>query len=348
MSKFDEIKIPMNIEDVIRKEIKRGKRYQRRRKIEVVIIAITIIVAVLAIIKSENIFYKNYLESKHKDEKGNINSLYDKEINEYKNEINKSSEDNDVVMTLKEAILDNNNLIVQINVDYSKYLSKHNEEVNIDREEIDIKNISLYSYESTIDGNTVSLISDILKFNSVDNCDIVLNFLVEDFNDSDTHDVNLSISKVFIQRIDINSSMSIDGNWNFNFGVDNKLLNKVNVKMINKEIYVPNDNPIDIQHMDISEVRVSPISINVKYIKYSGRGSNNIVYFTVEDEKGNKLENLYVDESHSQWCYAEYIIPEDAKKLVIKPYIEYLYGESEARETEIQWFENDFIEIELK
>lgn len=289
MSKFDEIKVPMNIEEVIKKEIKRGKRYQRRRKIEVVIITITIIVAVLAIIKSENIFYKNYLESKPKDEKGNINSLYDKEINEYKNKINKSSEDNDVVITLKEAILDNNNLIVQINADYSKYLSKHNEEVNIDREGIDIRNVILDSYESTIDGN-----------------------------------------------------------WNFNFEVDNKLLNKVNVKTIDKEIYVPNDSPIDVQHMDISEVRVSPISINVKYIKYSGRGSNNTVYFTVEDEKGNELENLYVDESHSQWCYAEYIIPEGAKKLVIKPYIQYSYGESEVRETEIQWFENDFIEIELK
>ena len=219
---------------------------------------------------------------------------------------------------------------------------------DIDTEGKEIRGLIVYDNESMIDGKAIHFTSASTKFNGSKNCDMILQFLVEDFNDSDNHDINLCINNVFIKRRVIDSSISIDGNWNFNFQVNNKLSNKVDVKTVNKEIYIPSENSVDIQHMDINEISISPITVSIKYIKYSGRLSNNTVYFTVEDENGSELENLYVDESHSQWCYAEYIIPKGAKKLVIKPFIQYSYGESEVRETEIQWFENDFIDIELK
>ena len=292
------------------------------------------------------------------------------EFKGYKVSINETKEVGGLKINLSELMLDDGQMILSLNLDYS----------NFDLKKLGIDKDSLIPKISAIEVNDLVYIGAACSTsNKKVKCENQINYLIKySLTDIDTdgdkigdtpYEVLDNIEenkdykiKVNFKTLSYNTKNNI-GNIVGNRGSDKgdsyyvgeyplnltfettlngkNIMANTTVKKLNKKININEDNVKGL--LTIEEVRISPVSVKIKY-NFNGEHESNMsaVSVMVVDEKGNNLFSSATGTGEGDMSYtrAEYELNGDEKKIIITPTV---YDEKENKE-----LKNQSIEINLK
>lgn len=253
------------------------------------------------------------------------------EVTNYKYEINKSVESKDIKVTYKNLMIDDGNLIVEMDIDDSKFnpledfTSKQQKEWNVDKWGNRETFITLGNIEAYVDKEKLAMVHsgeadyenkkrDSKGVTSVVSI-IPLNEIEEDFNitkvgkdkfsyaidKEKTYNITLNAKKIYlttpwIEEEKVSYGGAIRSDWSVDIPIKGEDLIKSTVKY--DEYKIDKNIKFDIEgveeELNIDSIRVSPIYAKVKFTTYMD--GNNIyddyhVELKLENEKGEEYQS---------------------------------------------------------
>ncbi|MGL5713776.1 MAG: DUF4179 domain-containing protein [Paraclostridium sp.] len=309
MSKLDNIKVPKDFDIHINKSIDKAiedKKQIKLRKTRSLVAGLSGVILVGSIVLSSESTWA-YIDNMTKK----IESFFDREESEfdkYKFEGNQMVSDSGLEITLGEVILDDRQLILSMSVDYSKLRGKS---------KIDVLNLSPSDTTIIIDDLVFTGQSNSGEAEKVEGEDrinmLFRTSLLSIDKDGDGYsetpyeildkiksdkDYDLTIAIKEINRFhidDYDKYNPIEGNWEFKTKINaSNILKDTAVYKSNKTVSIDEERYRG--DFTIEEVRVSPISLKVKYnydlyteVSVNKRRDPGI---TAIDQDGNELEIL--------------------------------------------------------
>ena len=283
MSKFDDIKMPDNIDEVTKNAIRRGKtkKYQYKK-----VTKVAASIAVISTLTITTTFAVEYIIDYFNHNK---QSLYLSDKNDFEktsNNINLTVKDKGIEFTIDNISIDDNYIMVF-------HTSKRDKNINkIDKDAyLDNPIISTY-----MDGERIEESSGIIEHEAT----YISENELKGMQKIDVSSVNIDNNDEIVFRV--NNIFCIEGNWEISLKVD-KLKSVNNNYNVNKDYtinqtYDYNNEKIDIKHnINVEKVTISPlantIGINEKPTKvfkdWTPMLGNSFALF---DDKNNSLDVL--------------------------------------------------------
>lgn len=283
MSKFDDIKIPDNIDEVTKNAIRRGKtkKYQYKK-----VTKVAASIAVISTLTITTTFAVEYIIDYFNHNK---QSLYLSDKNDFEktsNNINLTVKDKGIEFTIDNISIDDNYIMVF-------HTSKRDKNINkIDKDAyLDNPIISTY-----MDGERIEESSGIIEHEAT----YISENELKGMQKIDVSSVNIDNNDEIVFRV--NNIFCIEGNWEISLKVD-KLKSVNNNYNVNKDYtinqtYDYNNEKIDIKHnINVEKVTISPLAntirINEKPTKvfkdWTPMLGNSFALF---DDKNNSLDVL--------------------------------------------------------
>ena len=297
MSKFDDIKIPDNIDEVTKMAINRGKTYNKNRKYKKVMIASAVTIAIGTSVISIGIMNPSLADSipilRNVVEYFNTNneSLYKSDKNDLEktvSNLNLTTKDNGIELIINSISIDDNYITILHTVKSNKKI----EEMSEFYKDAYFANPIVDAY---IDGNSI-IPPGIIEHEATYTSDYELKGMrkidVSNIDIRDNAEIEFCIDEIF----------GVKGNWNIKAKIDkSKSSEKTHKYNIDKDYtinntYYYNGEKIDINHnINIEKIIISPLAskmvIKEKQTKsfddwepMLGNG------FALFDEKGNSLD----------------------------------------------------------
>ena len=283
MSKFDDIKMPDNIDEVTKNAIRRGKtkKYQYKK-----VTKVAASIAVISTLTITTTFAVEYIIDYFNHNK---QSLYLSDKNDFEktsNNINLAVKDKGIEFTIDNISIDDNYITVF-------HTSKRDKNINkIDKDAyLDNPIISTY-----MDGERIEESSGIIEHEAT----YISENELKGMQKIDVSSVNIDNNDEIVFRV--NNIFGIEGNWEISLKVD-KLKSVNNNYNVNKDYtinqtYDYNNEKIDIKHnINVEKVTISPLAntirINEKPTKvfkdWTPMLGNSFALF---DDKNNSLDVL--------------------------------------------------------
>ena len=283
MSKFDDIKMPDNIDEVTKNAITRGKtkKYQYKK-----VTKVAASIAVISTLTITTTFAVEYIIDYFNHNK---QSLYLSDKNDFEktsNNINLTVKDKGIEFTIDNISIDDNYIMVF-------HTSKRDKNINkIDKDAyLDNPIISTY-----MDGERIEESSGIIEHEAT----YISENELKGMQKIDVSSVNIDNNDEIVFRV--NNIFGIEGNWEISLKVD-KLKSVNNNYNVNKDYtinqtYDYNNEKIDIKHnINVEKVTISPLAntirINEKPTKvfkdWTPMLGNSFALF---DDKNNSLDVL--------------------------------------------------------
>lgn len=245
-----------------------------------------------------------------------IESYLGKEENEYsgyKVQVDKTCEDKGIKLGLHEVLLDDGNILLSMNLDYSNfdestlekglYLNKHyylpNATVYMDGKKF-VETGGATTYEGEKNKNQDFLISLNLERIDTDNdgrADITDYQILDNIDTNKDYNIKVVFDEVGVQknglipRVIKDEFEFIKGNWEFEFNVNGaKIMGETKVYDINKEINIDDEDFKAL--INIKQLRVSPISVKLTYTTKMGKEydfENRDIEIELLDQNGNYI-----------------------------------------------------------
>ena len=293
MSKFDNIKIPDNLDEVTRKAINRGKTYKKRRKYKKAIAASAAIVCIGSV-GLMNTSFADYIPVLNKIAEyfnNNINSQYESDKEDFEKigtDLNLTIKDKGIELTIDSVSIDENYITVFHTVKSDKSI----EEIIGEKEDAYTANPILDVY---IDGKNITppgLVEHEAKYISNNELKGMRKIDVSNVNIENNREIEIRTNEIF----------HVEGNWSVSLKVDkSKSTEETYVYNIDKDFTINKEydnkgKKINAKHeINIDKVTISPLAskiiINEKPVKISNDWYSTIGnYFALFDEKGNSLD----------------------------------------------------------
>lgn len=310
--KFDEfnnIEVPEEVDVFIKNGVKKAEKVKQKRGIKKCVVAAVTLVLCCGILVNDNTWaLVDSITSKIEYYFGANKN----EFEEYKMGVEQSASDKNVTLTLKEAMLEDGEFILNINMDFSKKELDKNDMITnympqIKEIYIDGKKFLPSSAMQTFGISEEENINDIKEMDNIDfltklqieSTSYEDNNVLENLDKSKNHDVKVVFGK--IEKMAGNSvGGSIRGNWEFNFTINAKEMEeRTKVYNIDKEVEIKENNKTTLHKF--KELRISPLYARL-YLDAESTGSedflNNISIEAV-DQAGNLiLEGVGGDSSY--------------------------------------------------
>lgn len=310
--KFDEfnnIEVPEEVDVFIKNGVKKAEKVKQKRRIKKCVVAAATLVLCCGILVNDNTWaLVDSITSKIEYYFGANKN----EFEEYKMGVEQSASDKNVTLTLKEAMLEDGEFILNINMDFSKKELDKNDMITnympqIKEIYIDGKKFLPSSTMQTFGISEEENINDIKEMDNIDfltklqieSTSYEDNNVLENLDKSKNHDVEVVFGK--IEKMAGNSvGGSIRGNWEFNFTINAKEMEeRTKVYNIDKEVEIKENNKTTL--LKFKELRISPLYARL-YLDAESTGSedflNNISIEAV-DQAGNLiLEGVGGDSSY--------------------------------------------------
>lgn len=243
-----------------------------------------------------------------------IETYLGKEENEYKGykvAINQEAEDKGIKIKIYEALLDDGNILLSMNLDHSNFDEDKLLENNIGRKQYYLPTATVYMdgkkfvetggatrNETVKDKSKEFLTSLDLKrvdTNGDNRADITDYQILENIDLDKEYDIKIVFDQVGVQKIGLIPKITrdkfefIEGNWEFDFKVSGKeIMGETKVFDINKEMKI---NDKDFKALiNIKQLRVSPISVKLTYTTKMGEEyefENRDINIELLDQNGN-------------------------------------------------------------
>ncbi|GAA0076659.1 hypothetical protein UT300005_10370 [Clostridium sp. CTA-5] len=269
-----------------------------------------------------------------------IESFFEKDeevVKDYKQNVLKEVEDKGINFIVHEAVIDGNELLVSVSIDYSKFNTrkfntKSNEVFKI------TPNWSNFNINIIQNGEKKILNESGITYNNNEHDkDKILNMLltakIENPNLKDNYTVDLNINKM---NSNTDNDILIEGDWNLTFEVNNNDNGKTYT--IDKKIdLISQDENIDVT---LEEIRVSPLLLKTRY-KFNGSNGEKFVKFKIVDEYGKEV-CAYGGGGAPEGVEYTYIPNKDMKSIKLIPGIENTFEIDN-----IKYFEDKAINIKL-
>ena len=264
--KFDNIEVPEEVDSFIKNGIKKAEKIKKKRKVQKVVVAsITLVLCCGVLINDTTWALVDSITKKIENYFGANND----EFEQYKADIGKSAFDKNITMTLKEAMLEDSQLILNMNLDFSKLDKGY----NITNYMPQIKEVYLdgkkFLPSSTMQEFGISEDESINEIEKRGNIDFLTrlevvsadaydedNRVLENLDKDKDYNVKIVFGKIETMKMDVdkNFGKSITGNWEFNFTINTKeMAKKIKVYNIDEEIEIKDKNKkiIDIDSVNI-------------------------------------------------------------------------------------------------
>ena len=283
MSKFDDIKIPDNIDEVTKNAIRRGKTKKHQYK------KVTKVAASIAVISTLTITTTFAVEYIIDYFNHNKQSLYLSDKNDFEktsNNINLTVKDKGIEFTIDNISIDDNYITVFHTSKIDKNINKIDKDAYLD-------NLIISTY---MDGERIEESSGIIEHEAT----YISENELKGMQKIDVSSVNIDNNDEIVFRV--NNIFCIEGNWEISLKVD-KLKSVNNNYNVNKDYtinqtYDYNNEKIDIKHnINVEKVLISPLAnticINEKPTKvfkdWTPMLGNSFALF---DDKNNSLDVL--------------------------------------------------------
>jgi len=310
--KFDEfnnIEVPEEVDVFIKNGVKKAEKVKQKRRIKKCVVAAATLVLCCGILVNDNTWaLVDSITSKIEYYFGANKN----EFEEYKMGVEQSASDKNVTLTLKEAMLEDGEFILNINMDFSKKELDKNDMITnympqIKAIYIDGKKFLPSSAMQTFGISEEENINDIKEMDNIDfltklqieSTSYEDNNVLENLDKNKDHDVKVVFGK--IEKMAGNSvGGSIRGNWEFNFTINAKEMEeRTKVYNIDKEVEIKENNKTTL--LKFKELRISPLYARL-YLDAESTWSedflNNISIEAV-DQAGNLiLEGVGGDSSY--------------------------------------------------
>ena len=283
MSKFDDIKMPDNIDEVTKNAIRRGKtkKYQYKK-----VTKVAASIAVISTLTITTTFAVEYIIDYFNQNK---QSLYLSDKNDFEktsNNINLAVKDKGIEFTIDNISIDDNYITVFHTSKIDKNINKIDKDAYLDN-----PIISTY-----MDGERIEESSGIIEHEAT----YISENELKGMQKIDVSSVNIDNNDEIVFRV--NNIFCIEGNWEISLKVD-KLKSVNNNYNVNKDYtinqtYDYNNEKIDIKHnINVEKVLISPLAntirINEKPTKvfkdWTPMLGNSFALF---DDKNNSLDVL--------------------------------------------------------
>ena len=283
MSKFDDIKMPDNIDEVTKNAIRRGKtkKYQYKK-----VTKVAASIAVISTLTITTTFAVEYIIDYFNHNK---QSLYLSDKNDFEktsNNINLAVKDKGIEFTIDNISIDDNYITVFHTSKIDKNINKIDKDAYLDN-----PIISTY-----MDGERIEESSGIIEHEAT----YISENELKGMQKIDVSSVNIDNNDEIVFRV--NNIFCIEGNWEISLKVD-KLKSVNNNYNVNKyytinQTYDYNNEKIDIKHnINVEKVTISPLAntirINEKPTKvfkdWTPMLGNSFALF---DDKNNSLDVL--------------------------------------------------------
>ena len=283
MSKFDDIKMPDNIDEVTKNAIRRGKtkKYQYKK-----VTKVAASIAVISTLTITTTFAVEYIIDYFNHNK---QSLYLSDKNDFEktsNNINLTVKDKGIEFTIDNISIDDNYITVFHTSKIDKNINKIDKDAYLDN-----PIISTY-----MDGERIEESSGIIEHEAT----YISENELKGMQKIDVSSVNIDNNDEIVFRV--NNIFCIEGNWEISLKVD-KLKSANNNYNVNKDYtinqtYDYNNEKIDIKHnINVEKVTISPLAntirINEKPTKvfkdWTPMLGNSFALF---DDKNNSLDVL--------------------------------------------------------
>ena len=283
MSKFDDIKMPDNIDEVTKNAIRRGKtkKYQYKK-----VTKVAASIAVISTLTITTTFAVEYIIDYFNHNK---QSLYLSDKNDFEktsNNINLTVKDKGIEFTIDNISIDDNYITVFHTSKIDKNINKIDKDAYLDN-----PIISTY-----MDGERIEESSGIIEHEAT----YISENELKGMQKIDVSSVNIDNNDEIVFRV--NNIFCIEGNWEISLKVD-KLKSVNNNYNVNKDYtinqtYDYNNEKIDIKHnINVEKVTISPLAntirINEKPTKvfkdWTPMLGNSFALF---DDKNNSLDVL--------------------------------------------------------
>ena len=304
--KFDNIEVPEEVDSFIKNGIKKAEKIKKKRKVQKVLVAsITLVLCCGVLINDTTWALVDSITKKIENYFGANND----EFEQYKADIGKSAFDKNITMTLKEAMLEDSQLILNMNLDFSKLDKGY----NITNYMPQIKEVYLdgkkFLPSSTMQEFGISEDESIDEIEKRGNIDFLTrlevvsadaydedNRVLENLDKDKDYNVKIVFGKIETMKMDVdkNFGKSITGNWEFNFTINTKeMAKKIKVYNIDEEIEIKDKNKTTL--LKFKELRISPLYARL-YVDAESTGSqdflNNITIEAVDQDGNLILEGL--------------------------------------------------------
>lgn len=308
-NEFNNIEVPEEVDVFIKNGVKKAEKVKRKRGIKKCVVAAATLVLCCGILVNDNTWaLVDSITSKIEYYFGANKN----EFEEYKMGVEQSASDKNVTLTLKEAMLEDGEFILNINMDFSKKELDKNDMITnympqIKAIYIDGKKFLPSSAMQTFGISEEENINDIKEMDNIDfltklqieSTSYEDNNVLENLDKSKNHDVEVVFGK--IEKMAGNSvGGSIRGNWEFNFTINAKEMEeRTKVYNIDKEVEIKENNKTTL--LKFKELRISPLYARL-YLDAESTGSedflNNISIEAVDQASNLILEGVGGDSSY--------------------------------------------------
>ncbi|MGL5380333.1 DUF5643 domain-containing protein [Clostridium sp.] len=323
MSKFDDIKIPENIDEVTKMAINRGKnkknKYKKVNKVASILVIggistiVTFPIVVKALPHIESVI-NNFIE----------NAIPQAHIEKLKDENNSNNivvKDKNGILTLESSALDSQTFIANITIE-SEFLKQYDEN--------DLK-YSLYTDTTVSIGDKENLVGggpDVIKKIGDNKASLIISAYVGDTEINDTTKVYININELEISSNEWRSNYKkeLKGNWIFSIDVEKEeSIQKIEV---NDNIY------IDSKVMTFESLEITPFAAYIK-LTYDETLDNKWHFgsYKIVDNNGKEYRYSLIDghtDESKKWNtkLAIYDDLSNIESLSITPYTETAFIES--------------------
>lgn len=281
----------------------------------------------------------------------------EEELKGYKVVVNQTSENNGVKMHLNEIMLDDGQLILSIDIDYSN-LDTSSLKINENTLMPDIPSVSIGDMiyvggsgsvynENSEDSNVETFLikADLTTIDTdEDGIGDTSNEVLENIEENKNYNIKINFNSLSYETYsnignivgggassdasEVSSTEEsfnvgeIKGNWEFNTVVNgSNIMNDTEAHKLNKEIKIDKNNIKGT--MIIEEVRISPVSAKVKYSFTHEENSKGETGLNIHDEKGNVLgaSGSRIGDGNTNYYNFEYELKGNEQKIILKPYI---------------------------
>lgn len=339
MNKLDHIKIPSNfdcaIDEAIDKAFSEKKRIKsRKRKSIAAGLSTALIVGTIAINSETTWAYIENITKHIESFLGREDSIFDK----YKFEGLQTVEDNGLKFSLGELMIDDVQILVSMSMDYTNFKPK---DKNIDASKIHpslptvtIDNIPLLAPSGgVVESEKVegeNKVNILLKINfwdlntDINNTDKNSYEILDNIESGKEYNLKMTISNLYYNDKEEYNLGS--GKWEFNTKINaSNIIKDTNVHKVNKKIKI--DEDVYKGDLDIEEIRISPLSVKVKYnydlytdISVNKRREPR---FIVKNQNGKELElgsGAGGQLNNGKWYIGdEFNLKGNEKKIIITP-----------------------------
>lgn len=348
MSKLDNIKLPENIREITKDSIQKGRsiKNQKSKKLKNTLVAsITFVLIVGSMVISSDTTLA-YIKNITKQIESFL-SVDDNSLDQYKSNVNQTIKTKGIKFTLGDVMLDDKKLIFSIHMDYKNFKFKSNTsdpnkyELMPNIPDITINNVTFANQSGSFDEEIGELEKDM--FFEVDLFEIDTNRdgmgdtpydILNEIKPNKDYDLNIKFDDLIYTYIyDGNSSSGdvIPINLNFNTKINaSNIIKDTKIENINKQFDIDEKGREGI--LDIQEIRISPVSVKLKYTfkPDSGNPDSYSPDLVATDNKGQELisdikyqfkDNVWVSEfkltkSHENLIFRPCVFNEKSEKFI--------------------------------